>query len=97
MDVLRKLSIDEMIIRNLDEDNKHCKAVEKCYQGLLAWKESVGPQKATTKRLCDALRHVGCSEALETLWNEGTSNYTSIHTIVLYCFTVYGSRNCLIT
>lgn len=73
-DVLRNLSVDEMIIRNLDEDYKNCKVTEKCYQGLLAWKESVGPKKATTKKLCDALRAVGCSEALKTLWKEHTSN-----------------------
>ena len=73
-DVLRKLSMNETIIRNLEEDYKHCKVVEKCYQGLLAWKEIVGPQNATSKKLCDALRLVGCSEALKTnLWKENIS------------------------
>ncbi|KAL9960402.1 hypothetical protein ACROYT_G033854 [Oculina patagonica] len=78
MDVLRNLSMNEMMIRNLDEDYKHCKVVEKCYQGLLTWKESVGPQKATLKTLCDALRQVGCSEALKTLSKEDVSNTTRL-------------------
>ena len=62
--------MDETIIRNLEEDFKHCDVDEKCYQGLLKWKNSVGPQRATTKKLYDALRVVGCSEALKTLWKE---------------------------
>ena len=66
-DVLRKLSVDEIIIQNLDEDYKNCKVAEKCYQGLLEWRKIVGPKNATTKKLCDALRLVGCSEALKTL------------------------------
>ena len=65
----------EVIIRNLEEDYKHCKVAEKCYQGLLAWMESVGPQNATSKKLCDALRHVGCLQALEAnLWKEDKTN-----------------------
>ena len=63
--VLRKLSMDETTIRNLEEDFKNCKVADKCYEALLAWKESLGSQRATTKNLCDALRRVGCSEALE--------------------------------
>ena len=68
--------MDEMTIRNLEEDYKNSGVVEKCYQGLLAWKESFGPQKATTEKLRDALGHVGCSEALKALQlcNEDTSN-----------------------
>lgn len=62
--------MDEMIIRNLDEDYKNCKVAEKCYEGLLAWKESLGPQRATIKTLCEALRLVGCSEALKALRRE---------------------------
>ena len=65
--VLRNLSVDEMTIRNLDEDYKSCKVAEKCYEGLLAWKQSLGPQRATMKNLCDALRLVGCSEALKCI------------------------------
>lgn len=57
----------EMTIRNLDEDYKHCEVAEKSYQGLLKWKEELGPQRATIKNLCEALQNVGCSEALETL------------------------------
>ena len=63
--VLRKLSMDETTIRNLEEDFKNCKVADKCYEALLAWKESLGSQRATIKNLCDALRRVGCSEALE--------------------------------
>ena len=68
--------MDEMTIRNVEEDNKNDGVVEKCYQGLLAWKESVGPQKATTEKLRDALSRVGCSGALKALQlcNEDTSN-----------------------
>ena len=65
--VLRKLSLDEIIIQNLEEDHKNDKVVEKCYQGLLEWRKRVGPRNATTKKLCEALRLVGCSEALKTL------------------------------
>ena len=59
--------MEEATIRNIEEDFKSYKVVEKCYQGLLEWKESVGPQRATIKNLCDALRRVGCLEALKTL------------------------------
>jgi len=65
--VLRNLSMNEMTIRNLDEDNRNCKVVDKCYEGLLAWKQSLGPQGATIEKLCHALRLVGCSEALIAL------------------------------
>lgn len=65
--------MDETVISNIEEDFKNCRVTEKCYQGLLAWRESVGPQKATTKRLRDALLRVGCSEAMETLLKEDTS------------------------
>ena len=34
--VVRKLSIEEAMIRNLDEDYKNAAVAEKCYQGLLA-------------------------------------------------------------
>ena len=65
--VLRNLSMNEMTIRNLDEDCKTYKVADKCYEGLLLWKESLGPQRATIKNLCDALRLVGCPEALKCL------------------------------
>lgn len=64
---MRNLGIPEMTIRNLDEDHKYYGVAEKSYQGLLKWKEKLGPQKATIKKLCDALVKVGCSEALEAL------------------------------
>lgn len=67
-DVLRNLSMNEVTIRNLEEDHKSYGVVEKCYLGLLRWKESVGPQLATIKKLCRALHiTVGCSKALEVL------------------------------
>lgn len=59
--------MNEMIIRNLDEDYKSCKVADKCYEALIAWIERVGSQRATIKNLCDALRHVGCSEALKCI------------------------------
>ena len=65
--VLRNLSMDETTIRNLEEDNKHCELAGKCYPGLLKWRETLGPEKATIKKLCDALQKVGCLKALETL------------------------------
>ena len=65
--VLRKLSIEEAIIRNLEEDYKNASVGEKCYQGLLAWKDGQGPQGATIKTLCDALVVVDCCEALNAL------------------------------
>lgn len=68
--VLRKLSIKEAIIRNLEEDYKNSSVTEKCYQGLLAWKEGQGPEGATIKTLCDALVFVGCCEALNALRRE---------------------------
>lgn len=68
--VLRKLSIKEAIIRNLEENYKNALVDEKCYQGLLAWKDGQGPKGATIKTLCDALRVVGCSEALIALQRE---------------------------
>lgn len=57
----------EIIINNLEEDNRHREVAEKCLQGLLKWKETFGPQGATIKTLCQALRKVGCSEAREAL------------------------------
>ena len=68
--VLRKLSIEEATIRNLEEDYKNSSVAEKCYQGLLAWKEGQGPQGATIKTLRDALVFVGCCEALKALRRE---------------------------
>lgn len=68
--VLRKLSIKEAIIRNLEEDYKNDSVNEKCYQGLLKWKDGQGCQGATITTLCDALVVVGCSEALTTLRRE---------------------------
>jgi len=59
--------MNEMTIRNLDEDYKNCKVVDKCYEGLLAWKQSRGPRGATIAKMCHALRIVGCSEALKGL------------------------------
>ena len=68
--VLRKLSIEEAMIRNLEEDHKNASVDEKCYQGLLVWKDNRGPQGAMIKALCDALHLAGCSEALKALQRE---------------------------
>ena len=57
----------EIIIRNLEEDNKHSEVAEKCQQALLKWKEMLGPQGATIQNLCQVLQNVGCTEALEAL------------------------------
>ena len=68
--VLRKLYIEEATIRNLEEDYKNDSVGEKCYQGLLAWKNCQGPQGATIKTLWDALVVVECCEALNALRKE---------------------------
>lgn len=71
--LLRNLDIAEVpTIENIDKDYKHETVDEKCYQGLLMWMRSCGTQTATTKKLCDALRQTGCSEALEALSKAGT-------------------------
>jgi len=51
----------------LYEDYKNASVDEKCYQGLLVWKDGQGPEGATIKTLCDALRLAGCSEAMKAL------------------------------
>ena len=43
------LRASEAPLRNIEEDKKNCEVTEKCYHKLLKWKESTGPQKATTK------------------------------------------------
>lgn len=69
--LLRNLSIKEAIIRNLEEDYRNASVDEKCYQGLLAWKNGQGPQGATIKTLWDALVVVpACSEAINALRSE---------------------------
>jgi len=68
--------MEEAIIRNLDEDYKNAPVDEKCYQGLLAWKDGQGTQGATIKTLCGALRLVGCSEAMKALQREIASQNT---------------------
>ncbi|XP_078343251.1 uncharacterized protein LOC144628987 isoform X2 [Oculina patagonica] len=78
--LLRKLSMSETAIKNLEENYKNYEVEEKCYQGLLTWMEKYGPQRATTKTLCDALSHVGCPEALEALWKEVTSPQSDCYT-----------------
>ena len=71
-DVLRILSMEEVTIENVDAENST--VAEKFYQGLLTWMRSRGTQRATTKKLCEALRLAGCSEAFEKLSREGMSN-----------------------
>ena len=76
MRLLRNLGVPDVpIIENVDKDYKHETVDEKCYQGLRKWMESCGTQTATTKKLCDALRQTGCTEALKALLKAGTSNY----------------------
>ena len=70
--MLRKLGVPEVpTIKNVDEDYR--KVDEKCFQGLLMWMRSCGPQTATTKKLCNALRETGCTKALEELSKAGMS------------------------
>ena len=57
----------EKAIKNLEENNKNSEVAEKCHQALLKWKEKLGPQGATIKKLCRALQKAGCTEALEAL------------------------------
>ena len=72
--MLRKLGVPEVpTIKNVDEDYR--KVDEKCFQGLLMWMRSCGPQTATTKKLCNALRETGCTKALEELSKAGMSNH----------------------
>ena len=63
--VLRQLTLDEPTIENLEEDYNTVE--ERFYQGLLKWKKKVGCQNATKEKLFDALRWMGCSEALKVL------------------------------
>lgn len=62
--VLRRLSVDQATIENIEEI--YSEAREKFFQGLLAWLRKFRSE-ATTKKLCDALRHEGCWEAHKTL------------------------------
>ena len=75
--VLRNLPcIKENRLENLEGDYKHCKASEQCFQGLLEWTRIAGPQKATTRTLCNALQREGCLDALEALSKEGKYQMT---------------------
>jgi len=72
--LLRNLGVAEVpTIENVDKDYQNETVGEKCYQGLRKWMESCGPQTATTRKLCDALRQTGCTEALEALSKAGVS------------------------
>lgn len=66
--------MDETTIKVLELDYKDWGVAEKFYQGLLKWKDSVGPQRASIKNLFDALRRAGCSEALNAWWKGNTVN-----------------------
>lgn len=63
----------EKVIENLSEDYKYDKIAEKCFQGLLKWKQS-GPELATVKKLAIALRQLRCFDALQKLRNCDESN-----------------------
>jgi len=54
----------------LEENYKNASVDEKCYQGLLKWKDTQGLQGATIKTLFDALCLVGCLDALKALQSE---------------------------
>ena len=74
--VLRNLGVEEVpTIANVDNNHCHEPVEEKCYQGLSMWMRNSGSQTATTKKLCNALRKTGCTEALEALSKAGMSNY----------------------
>ena len=74
--MLRYLGVEEVpTIENVDRNYSHESVEEKCYQGLLMWMRNSGPQTATTKKLCNALRKTGCTEGLEALSKAGRSNY----------------------
>ena len=83
--MLRNLSIEKVAIENVDED--YSKVAEKFYQGLLAW--SRGTQRATTKKLCEALYLAGCSEALEKLSSMLIEIEIEIEIIQLYNSSSY--------
>lgn len=75
--LLRNLGVAEVpTIENVDKDYQNETVGEKCYQGLRKWMESCGPQTATTRKLCDALRQTGCTEALEALSKAGICQIT---------------------
>ncbi|KAK2569046.1 hypothetical protein P5673_005927 [Acropora cervicornis] len=63
--ILRHLGVEEAILDNVDANNP--RANEKSYQGLLEWTRSAGTQGATIRNLCNALRAVNCTEAIEQL------------------------------
>lgn len=72
--VLRRLSVDQATIENIEEI--YSEAREKFYRGLLAWLGKFRSE-ATTKKLCDALRHEGYWEAHKTL-SENISNSSDV-------------------
>lgn len=71
-DVLRKLGLKEPMIENICVNHKEYGVEEMCYQGLLEWKKRFS-EEATTKKLCEVLDELRCSEALKMLSKEGTS------------------------
>ena len=67
--ILRHLGVEEAVLDNVDAN--HSRANEKSFQGLLEWIRSAGAQGATMRKLCNALRAVNCTEALEILSSRG--------------------------
>ncbi|XP_015771242.1 PREDICTED: uncharacterized protein LOC107349575 isoform X1 [Acropora digitifera] len=63
--ILRHLGVEEAVLENVDAN--HLRANEKSYQGLLEWTRLAGTQGATLRKLCNALRAVNCTEAIEKL------------------------------
>ena len=67
--ILRHLGFEEAVLENVDAN--HLRANEKSYQGLLEWTRLAGTQGATLRKLCNALRAVNCTEAIEKLSSRG--------------------------
>ena len=67
--ILRHLGVEEAVLENVDAN--HLRANEKSYQGLLEWTRLAGTQGATLRKLCNALRAVNCTEAIEKLSSRG--------------------------
>ena len=67
--ILRHLGVEEAVLDNVDAN--HPRASEKSFQGLLEWTRSAGTQGATIRNLCNALRAVNRTEAIEKLSSKG--------------------------
>ena len=66
--LLRELRMEDSTIRTVDEENHE--VAEKCFQGLIKWKNCLGSD-ATTRRLCQALQNIGRRDVINVLVAEG--------------------------